>query len=157
MAVHIRLQRRGATHRPFYHLVAADHRSPRDGRFIEKLGTYDPNLEPSGIVIKAERLAHWYAKGAQLSNAVANLVKLQKLELVRTKTATVAPVGAKPKASATKAVPKPVPAAKPAAAKTAAKPTAAKPTAAKPTAAKSARTSKVPAKKAKVVAKKTKK
>ena len=49
MAVSIRLQRRGTTHRPFYHIVAADSRAPRDGRFIEKLGYYDPKAEPSSL------------------------------------------------------------------------------------------------------------
>ena len=66
MAVSIRLQRRGTTHRPFYHIVAADSRAPRDGRFIEKLGYYDPKAEPSVIEVKTERVQHWYERGAQL-------------------------------------------------------------------------------------------
>ena len=56
MAVHIRLQRKGSTHRPFYHLVATDHRNPRDGRFIEKLGYYDPKSEPSLVELKEDRI-----------------------------------------------------------------------------------------------------
>ncbi|MDD9951569.1 MAG: 30S ribosomal protein S16 [Zetaproteobacteria bacterium] len=84
MAVHIRLQRRGSTHRPFYHLVATDSRSPRDGRFIEKLGYYDPKGEPSTVEVKADRLQHWYSKGAQLSDAVAKLVKIKSIALSRT-------------------------------------------------------------------------
>lgn len=83
MAVHIRLQRKGATHSPFFHLVAADHRSRRDGTFIEKLGYYDPNPELSTIHINQERLQHWYGKGAQLSNTVKHLVKAQKISLSR--------------------------------------------------------------------------
>lgn len=84
MAVHIRLQRRGSTHRPFYHMVATDQRNPRDGRFIEKLGYYDPKTEPSTIELKGERIQHWYAKGAQLSTTAAKLVKIKEIPLSRT-------------------------------------------------------------------------
>lgn len=83
MAVKLRLQRHGATHRPFYHIVAADSRMPRDGRYIEKLGYYDPNKNPSVIEIKADRTQYWYGKGAEVSGAVANLIKLKKIELSR--------------------------------------------------------------------------
>ena len=83
MAVHIRLQRRGSIHRPFYHLVAADQRSPRDGRFLEKLGYYDPKPQPSTIELKAERLQHWYSKGAQLTDAAKALLKAKKIQLTR--------------------------------------------------------------------------
>lgn len=83
MAVHIRLQRHGNTHRPFYHVVAADVRAPRDGKFLEKLGYYDPNKNPSQIVLKEDRIQHWYEKGALLSNTCQKLVKIQKLELSR--------------------------------------------------------------------------
>jgi small subunit ribosomal protein S16 len=83
MAVHIRLQRKGTTHRPFYHVVAADQRSPRDGRFIEKLGYYDPAAEPSVIELKVDRLEHWYAQGAQLTDACSKLVKAKKINLSR--------------------------------------------------------------------------
>jgi len=86
MAVHIRLQRKGATHRPFYHLVVTDQRNPRDGRFIEKLGYYDPAGEPSVIELKEDRVQYWYSKGAQLSQTVAKLVKIKKLALERAKT-----------------------------------------------------------------------
>ena len=54
MAVSVRLQRRGGTHNPFYHIVVADARSPRDGKFIEKLGYYDPKKEPSVMVVKED-------------------------------------------------------------------------------------------------------
>ena len=83
MSVHIRLQRHGSTHRPFYHVVAADTRAPRDGKFLEKLGYYDPNHEPSQIVLKSDRLQYWYERGAQLTNTAQKLVKAQKIELSR--------------------------------------------------------------------------
>lgn len=83
MAVHLRLQRHGSKHRPFYHVVATDHRSSRDGRFIEKLGYYDPAHEPSTIELDADRVQFWYSKGAQLSNTVEKFAKLKKIELKR--------------------------------------------------------------------------
>lgn len=83
MAVHIRLQRKGNTNRPFYHVVAADHRARRDGRFLEKLGYYDPTTEPSTIELKDERLQHWYSQGAQLSETVAKIAKIKKIALNR--------------------------------------------------------------------------
>lgn len=83
MAVHIRLQRRGNTHNPFYHVVAADQRMKRDGRFIEKLGYYDPQTEPSTIVVKEDRIQYWYSKGAQFTETVAKLVKAKKLSFTR--------------------------------------------------------------------------
>ena len=83
MSVHIRLQRKGSIHRPFYQLVAADHRSPRDGRFIEKLGFYNPAHEPSTIELKDDRLQHWYGKGAQLSETVNKLLKAKGVKLSR--------------------------------------------------------------------------
>lgn len=86
MAVHIRLQRKGKPHKPFYHVVAADHHKKRDGRFIEKLGYYDPNVEPSTIVLKEDRVQYWFSKGAQLTEAVAKMVKIKKLDLTRAKT-----------------------------------------------------------------------
>ena len=88
MAVHIRLQRHGSTHRPFYHVVAADHRKPRDGRFIEKLGYYDPNREPSVIELKSDRVQYWFSKGAQLSTAAEKLVKIKEINLERSITHT---------------------------------------------------------------------
>ena len=83
MSVNVRLQRRGGTHNPFYHIVVADKRSPRDGKFIEKLGYYDPKKEPSVMVIKEDRAKYWYSKGAQLSTAVAAIFKKQNLQLSR--------------------------------------------------------------------------
>jgi small subunit ribosomal protein S16 len=73
----IRLARGGAKKRPFFHIVATDSRSRRDGRFIERLGYYNPVAVESekGLMIHTERLAHWQNVGAQLSPTVARLVK----------------------------------------------------------------------------------
>ena len=86
MAVHLRLQRHGTRNRPFYHIVAADSRKARDGQFIEKLGTYDPFHEPSIVDVKADRIAFWFERGAQMTNTVSKLIKHKKLTLTRAKT-----------------------------------------------------------------------
>src|SRR6185436_10701265 len=65
MAVKIRLQRMGRKKRPFYHIVIADARSPRDGKFIEKIGTYDPTTIPATIDISKDKALDWLQKGAQ--------------------------------------------------------------------------------------------
>ena len=72
--VRIRLRRMGAKKKPFYRVVVADQRSPRDGRFIENIGTYDPLTDPPTIDIKSERAGHWLRVGAQPSEAVARLL-----------------------------------------------------------------------------------
>ena len=72
--VRIRLRRMGAKKKPFYRIVVADQRSPRDGRFIENIGTYDPLTDPPTINIKSERAGHWLRVGAQPSEAVARLL-----------------------------------------------------------------------------------
>ena len=97
MAVHLRLQRHGTKNRPFYHVVAADHRKPRDCKFIEKLGTYDPSSEPSTVTFKAERMQYWFGKGAQMSNTVAVLAAKTGLKLERNKTALATAKKAKAK------------------------------------------------------------
>ncbi len=74
MAVVIRLTRHGAKKRPFYRIVATDSRMPRDGRFLEILGTYDPNSEPAGINFKGERLKYWLGNGALPSKTVSELI-----------------------------------------------------------------------------------
>jgi len=86
MAVRIRLQRRGNIHRPFYHIVAADSRKKRDGRFLERLGCYNPLTDPITCDISEEKLHRWYALGAQLSNAVHKLIKQKKILLSRKRT-----------------------------------------------------------------------
>ncbi len=75
--VRIRLRRMGAKKSPFYRIVIADQQSPRDGRFIEIIGTYDPN--GSKVEVKSERVAHWMSQGAQPSDSVARLFKMIKV------------------------------------------------------------------------------
>ena len=73
--VKIRLARHGAKKKPFYRIVVADERSPRDGRYIELIGTYDPLQNPAGVTIKKERLEKWLQNGAQPTDTVARLIK----------------------------------------------------------------------------------
>jgi small subunit ribosomal protein S16 len=75
MAVRVRLTRVGSKKNPIWRVVVADQRSPRDGRFIETIGHYNPQTEPSTIVIDEERFRHWVERGAQPSGAVKQLVK----------------------------------------------------------------------------------
>ena len=75
MAVKIRLARMGAKKKPYYRVVVADAQAKRDGRFIEILGTYDPNQDPAAVSIKQDRLAEWLSKGAQPTDTVASLIK----------------------------------------------------------------------------------
>ena len=75
MAVTIRLRRVGAKKAPFYRVVVADSRFPRDGRFIEEIGTYDPNQEPSVVSIDGEKAKAWIANGAQPTDTVRVLLK----------------------------------------------------------------------------------
>ena len=75
MAVKIRLRRMGKKKAPFYRIVVADSRSPRDGRFIEEIGTYDPNQEPSAVTIDKEAAQKWLNNGTQPTDVVAKLFK----------------------------------------------------------------------------------
>ncbi|MDA0322360.1 MAG: 30S ribosomal protein S16 [Verrucomicrobia bacterium] len=75
MAVKIRLRRTGACNEPHYRIVATDGRSPRDGRFLEVLGWYDPNVEGTNYKLKLDRLSHWVSNGAQVSDTVRSLEK----------------------------------------------------------------------------------
>ncbi len=77
MAVHIRLSRAGAKKRPFYRIIVADHRSPRGGRFLENIGSYDPTCEPNHFRIDQARLTYWRSKGALPSATVDRLLKRQ--------------------------------------------------------------------------------
>ena len=77
MAVKIRLRRMGAKKAPFYRIVGADSRYPRDGRFIEEVGYYDPTKEPSVIKIDEEKAKTWLANGAQPTDTVKALLKIQ--------------------------------------------------------------------------------
>ena len=73
--VKIRLRRMGAKKRPFYRLVVADARSPRDGRFIEQLGYFDPLTEPATVKIDQDKVRRWLAQGAQPSDAARSLLQ----------------------------------------------------------------------------------
>ena len=75
MAVKIRLRRMGKKKAPIYRVIVADSRAPRDGAFIEEIGTYDPNTEPSTVKIDAEAAQKWLANGAQPTDVVARLFK----------------------------------------------------------------------------------
>lgn len=75
MAVKIRLRRIGAKKDPFYRIVVADSRYPRDGRFIEEIGYYDPTVEPSVLKVDAEKAKKWIATGAQPTDTVKELLK----------------------------------------------------------------------------------
>ncbi|ACV58379.1 MULTISPECIES: 30S ribosomal protein S16 [Alicyclobacillus] len=77
MALRIRLKRMGAKKRPFYRVVVAEARSPRDGRFVEEIGTYNPLTDPAEIRIDEERALHWLRTGAQPSDRVRYLFHLQ--------------------------------------------------------------------------------
>lgn len=75
MAVKIRLKRMGAKKAPFYRVVVADSRAPRDGRFIEEIGYYNPVAQPAQVKIDAEKAKKWLATGAQPSDTVRNLFR----------------------------------------------------------------------------------
>ncbi|MBI5042393.1 MAG: 30S ribosomal protein S16 [Nitrospirae bacterium] len=75
MAVKIRLTRMGKHKRPFYRIVVADSRMPRDGRFIEILGTYDPLANPAAVNVKTEKTVDWLKKGAQMTDTIRMIFK----------------------------------------------------------------------------------
>jgi small subunit ribosomal protein S16 len=75
MPVRIRLARHGTKKRPFYRVVVANSESPRDGRFIDRVGVYDPRVKPSRIEFRREELLEWLRKGAQPTQTVAQLMK----------------------------------------------------------------------------------
>ena len=77
MAVKLRLKRMGSKKKPFYRIVAADSRSPRDGRFLETVGTYDPMTEPAEVSINEEAAMKWLRDGAIPTDTVRNLLKKQ--------------------------------------------------------------------------------
>ena len=81
MAVKIRLKRIGAKKAPFYRVVVADERSPRDGKFIEEIGYYNPLTEPAEIKIDAEKASKWISNGAQPTETVRTLLK--KTEIIK--------------------------------------------------------------------------
>ncbi|MBB6452950.1 small subunit ribosomal protein S16 [Salirhabdus euzebyi] len=77
MAVKIRLKRMGSKRKPFYRVVVADSRSPRDGRFIDQIGTYNPVIEPANVQLDEEKALDWMSKGAKPSDTVRNLFSEQ--------------------------------------------------------------------------------
>jgi small subunit ribosomal protein S16 len=90
--IKLRLRRMGAKKRPSYRIVAADSRAPRDGRFIEIIGTYDPLTDPATVKINEERAKHWLSNGAQPTETVRALLRREGL--------IADPKAAKPAASA---------------------------------------------------------
>ena len=80
MAVKMRLQRNGSKRNAQYRIVVSDSRSPRDGRFIDTVGTYDPNTEPSTVKFDEEKAKKWLANGAQPTEVVGKLLKLAGIE-----------------------------------------------------------------------------
>ena len=75
MAVKIRLARHGAKKRPFYRIVVADSEFPRDGRYLENVGTYNPLIDPAEVTLKQERIKYWIEKGAIPTDTVKSLLK----------------------------------------------------------------------------------
>jgi small subunit ribosomal protein S16 len=108
MAVSIRLRREGALNRPYYKVVVADSRSPRDGKFIEIIGTYDPKKTGHNSTLKLDRIDHWISKGAQASDTVRSLIKKNRKQ-------ASAPPAAETEPAKTEEAPAEEPAAAPAA------------------------------------------
>lgn len=75
MAVKVRLSRAGGKHRPFYKIVVADERAPRDGAFLEQVGTYDPKQEPSKVDLKKDRIDYWLGHGATPTKTVGEIIR----------------------------------------------------------------------------------
>lgn len=92
MAVKLRLKRMGAKQKPYYRIVAADARSPRDGRFIETVGTYDPVSNPAVVTVDKEKALKWLTNGAEPTDTVRNILKnegiLKEFSESKTKKAT---------------------------------------------------------------------
>ena len=91
MAVSIRLRREGTTNRPYYKVVVTDSRSPRDGKFIEIIGNYDPKKTGDNSKIDVARAEYWISKGAQPSDTVRSLLKKNRKRGATTETAAAAP------------------------------------------------------------------
>src|SRR3954462_12470091 len=96
MAVSIRLRREGSKNRPYYRVVVADSRSPRDGKFVEILGTYDPKQTGQNSSFSVERAEYWISKGARASDTVRSLIKKQKKTVTAEPTPVVEPVSSEP-------------------------------------------------------------
>ncbi len=98
MAVRVRLTRVGSKKNPIWRVVVADGRSPRDGRIIEAIGHYNPQTQPSRIVVDRERLQHWLDRGAQPTNTVRKLVRAENTGLAKPEAPAPAPAVAVPQA-----------------------------------------------------------
>jgi small subunit ribosomal protein S16 len=96
MAVSIRLRREGAKNRPYYKVVVTDSRSPRDGKFIEIIGTYDPKKPGHNSTLRLDRAEYWMARGAQPSDTVRSLIKKNKKQVATAATAATAVTEASP-------------------------------------------------------------
>ena len=94
MAVSIRLRREGTKNRPYYKVVVADSRSPRDGKFIEIIGTYDPKKAGHNSTLKVDRAEYWIKRGAQPSDTVRSLLKKNKKQAANAPSAVPEPTAA---------------------------------------------------------------
>jgi small subunit ribosomal protein S16 len=113
MSVRVRLTRVGSKKNPIWRVVVADQRSPRDGRFIETIGHYNPQTEPSRIALDEERLQHWLARGAQPTGTVKQLIKAHAKDRGAAQAAEAEPTAAVP-AEAGEGEPESAPAGEPA-------------------------------------------
>ena len=107
MAVSIRLRREGARNRPYYKIVVADSRSPREGKFIEIIGTYDPKKPGANSTLNLERAEYWISRGAQASDTVRSLIKKTKKQPSVAATPAMPAAGAAP-AATTESAPPPI-------------------------------------------------
>ena len=106
MAVKMRLMRMGKKKTPSYRVVVVDGRSPRDGRYIEQIGRYDPQQHPSLVEIDNEKATSWLSKGAQPTEAVEKLLNISgAMNTMKVRTGQIHTVGAKPPAAAEEATP----------------------------------------------------
>jgi small subunit ribosomal protein S16 len=94
MSVKIRLSRHGMKKRPFYRIVVSDSRYPRDGRFIEQVGTYDPRTHPAAIKLDREKIDGWIKQGAQPSQTVRDIIKRSARAGAQQETGDSSPAGA---------------------------------------------------------------
>jgi small subunit ribosomal protein S16 len=88
MAVIIRLRRDGAKNSPYYRIVVADKHSPRDGKFLELIGTYDPKKKEDNSTVKLDRVDHWVKNGAKPSDTVRSLIKRARAKAAKTEAVT---------------------------------------------------------------------
>ncbi len=100
MSVVMRLRRMGGNQRPFYRLVVADSRNPREGRFLERLGDYDPMRDKDNVRLKSDRIVHWLGQGAIPSVRVNQLLRSQGIKLIKAAKPATAKASKKEKAKA---------------------------------------------------------